>query len=183
MNASITKLTCLTDGANNCWSITKTLEDHCHELEEILDWFHVTKRITVIDNSIADNLKGLLAKIKWHLWHGNAETALLRIRQLQALEVNEKTNERLSELYDYIERNTDYLVNYQERSNASLPYTSTYAEVSVNSIINERQKCNQKMQWGREGAHKILQLRASILSKSWVNDFKTAKDTIYRKSA
>jgi hypothetical protein len=39
------------------------------------------------------------------------------------------------------------------------------------------------MQWGREGAHKILQLRASIFSKSWANDFETAKSTIYKKAA
>ena len=43
MSSKVTKLTCLTDGANNCWSITKTLSPHCKEIEEILDWFHITK--------------------------------------------------------------------------------------------------------------------------------------------
>jgi len=183
MNSKITKLTCLTDGANNCWSITKTLSSHCKDIEEILDWFHITKRFTIINNSIEPALLKKLEKVKWHLWHGNHAASLIKIKELERETSTDKVNTLLNDLYDYIERNIKYLTNYQTKSSKGLPYTSTYAEVSVNSIINVRQKCNQKMQWGREGAHKILQLRTSIFSKTWDADFDIAKKNIYKMAA
>jgi 2-succinyl-5-enolpyruvyl-6-hydroxy-3-cyclohexene-1-carboxylate synthase len=173
-------LTCLTDGANNCWSITKTLKSHCKKLEQILDWFHVTKRFTVIRNSINDELKDSLDEVKWCLWHGNHQKALLKINELIAIVGTDKLTKLLQELSEYLERNKAYLVNYQEKASNSLPYTSTYAEVSVNSIINIRQKCNQKMQWSRQGAHDVLQLRTSIFSKIWKNDMNTVKMGLYK---
>lgn len=183
MSAKSTKLTCLTDGANNCWSITKTLENHCHEFEEILDWFHITKRFTIIKNSIGNALEDKLDKAKWHLWHGDYKTALIRINQLKESVSTDRLILLLTDLHDYIHRNQAYLTNYQAKAAGNLPYTSTYAEVSVNSIINTRQKCSQKMQWGRTGAHNILQIRASIYSKTWNNDFELAKKEIYKKAA
>lgn len=183
MSAESTKLTCLTDGANNCWSITKTLENHCHEFEEILDWFHITKRFTIIKNSIGNGLEDSLDKAKWHLWHGDYKTALIRINQLKESVSTDRLILLLRELHDYIHRNQAYITNYQAKATRNLPYTSTYAEVSVNSIINTRQKCSQKMQWGRTGAHNILQIRASIYSKTWKNDFELAKKEIYKQAA
>jgi len=183
MNSQVTKLTCLTDGASNCWSIAKILAPHCQALEQILDWFHITKRFTVIKNSIDSQLKDKLDKVKWHLWHGNHPDALIKIKQLKKNTQSERIKNLLTELYEYIERNKMYLTNYQEKASQSLPYTSTYAEVSVNSIINVRQKCSQKMQWGRQGAHNILQLRASMFSKTWDKDLAHAKNNIYKQAA
>ena len=51
-NSHITELTCLTDGASNCWSITNSLKPYCKSLTNILDWFHITKRFTIINNRI-----------------------------------------------------------------------------------------------------------------------------------
>lgn len=183
MNSKVTKLICLTDGANNCWSITKTLKSHCKESEQILDWFHITKRFTVIRNSISEELKNSLDEVKWCLWHGNHQKALLKIDQLIEISGTDKLTNLLKELSEYLERNKMYLVNYQKKDSDYLPYTSTYAEVSVNSIINIRQKCNQKMQWGRQGAHDILQLRTSIFSKTWEKDMNVVKTGIYKQAA
>ena len=41
-------------------------------------------------------------------------------------------------------------------------YTSNLAESTVNTLINDRQKGKQKMLWGRDGAHNVLQIRASV---------------------
>jgi len=89
----------------------------------------------------------------------------------------------LNELYDYIERNKKYLVNYQARQAAGLPFTSTLAECSVNSLINMRQKRNQKMQWSRPGSHSLLQIRTSIFSKTWAEDWVSAQEEIYKEAA
>ena len=88
----------------------------------------------------------------------------------------------MQDLYKYIYRNQKYIVNYQDRHTSNLPYTSTIAESSVNELINARQKNNKKMQWTREGAHNVLQIRASRFSKSWEYDWGNAQDEIYSKT-
>ena len=47
------------------------------------------------------------------------------------------------------------------------PYTSQVAESTVEHLINDRHKRNQKMQWSRDGAHNVLQIRASMASDRW----------------
>ncbi|QGP56750.1 hypothetical protein PsalMR5_04240 (plasmid) [Piscirickettsia salmonis] len=82
-----------------------------------------------------------------------------------------------------IDRNRKYLANYQERKSAGLHFTSTIAESTVDYLINTRQKRNQKMQWSREGAHDILQIRTSTFSKSWEQDWEDAQGVIYKEAA
>lgn len=89
----------------------------------------------------------------------------------------------MQSIYDYISRNQQYIVNYQDRQTANLPFTSTIAESSANSLINARQKNNKKMQWSREGAHSILQIRTSQFSKTWDKDWERVLAQIYRKAA
>ncbi|MCP4475754.1 MAG: hypothetical protein GY821_14550 [Gammaproteobacteria bacterium] len=74
-------------------------------------------------------------------------------------------------------------MNYQEREAEHLPFTSTYAESSVNNIINTRQKNDKKMQWSREGSHHIVQIRTAIFSSSWDQDWKNAQQDIYKLAA
>ena len=179
---SVTHLTCLTDGANNCWSIAKALKPVCHTLTMILDWFHITKRFTVLSNIVDESLQGRLEKVKWHLWHGDGKTALGRLATLIDDVTHEGLLEQLENLYQYIENNLDYLVNYQERQAEGLHFTSTLAEVTGNCLINTRQKRSQKMQWTREGAHDVLQIRTSLFSKSWEQDWSDAQSTLYKKA-
>ena len=75
------------------------------------------------------------------------------------------------------------MVNYEKRKNDGLVFTSNLTESTVNSLINERQKGKQKMLWSRDGAHNVLQIRSSIASKSWQNDWKKIENKIYPKAA
>ena len=54
-----------------------------------------------------------------------------------------------------------------KRKNKGLPYTSNVAEATVESQINVRFKRKQKMQWSRENAHNVLQLRTTVASDEW----------------
>jgi hypothetical protein len=182
-NAYTTQITCLTDGANNCWSIANSLKPYCKKLVNILDWFHITKRFTIINNNVEVSVKEKLEKVKWFLWHGNVESALERLLQLQFGLKDEKLLPQLQELYDYLKRNKKYIINYHERKAANFAFTSTIAESSVNELINARQKNNKKMQWTREGAHDILQIRTSRFSKTWQQDWENAQNEIYKKAA
>ena len=88
--------------------------------------------------------------------------------------------EKLESLYRYISNNQDYLVNYQERHAVGLHVTSTFAEITVNNLINSRQKRSQKMQWSRECT---LQIRTSLFSKTWNEDWTAAQSVIYKQAA
>lgn len=57
------------------------------------------------------------------------------------------------------------------------------AESTVNTLINQRQKGKQKMQWSRDGAHNILQIRASIHSNSWENEWVKVENILYKLAA
>ena len=145
----------------------------------VLDWFHITKRFTIINNRVDDDFEEELEKVKWFLWHGNPEKALTRLRELELSISKKELSSDLQELYGYIDRNQCYIANYSERQKFNLPFSSTIAESSVNEVINTRQKNNKKMQWSREGAHNILQIRTSKFSKTWEHDWKKAQEKIY----
>jgi len=82
---------------------------------------------------------------------------------------DEQKRSKFKGLQDYLANNRDYLINYNERKKANKPFTSQVAESHIDSIINARHKRKQKMQWTREGAHKVLQIRGMIASKEWGN--------------
>lgn len=104
---------------------------------------------------------------KWSLWHGEAEKALQKIAFLRDNITDEKKCSKLKGLHDYLKNNQNYLVNYDERKRSNKVFTSQVAESHIDSIINARHKRKQKMQWTREGAHHVLQIRAMMASNKW----------------
>ena len=176
-----TNVICLADGAANCWSIAHSIKGKCQNLTFILDWFHVSMKFKNI--AIPDEHKELYDKVKWCLWHGRVDIALIRIEQLKSSVEDTATVAKLRKLITYIKNNEDGIINYSKRRRMGLVYTSNLAEGTVNTLINERQKGKQKMLWGREGAHNVLQIRASIRSKLWDSDWKKVESKIYKIAA
>jgi len=95
-----TTVTCLADGADNCWSIAKSIKDDCQKVVCILDWFHISMKFQNI--SISDEHSELYGKIKWHLWHGDSQAALGKLDELQELLLDHKTLLKLFKLANYI---------------------------------------------------------------------------------
>ena len=180
MTAS-TAVTCLADGAANCWSIAHSIVGKCKEITFVLDWFHVAMKFKNI--AISDEHSVLYNKIKWHLWHGRTEMALIRLEQLKSLIDEASIVLKLNKLATYISNNKVGIVNYGSRKRGGLNYTSNLAETTVNSLINDRQKGKKKMLWSRDGAHNVLQIRSSVFSKTWDNDWKQVELAVYRKAA
>jgi hypothetical protein len=162
-----THVTALADGANNCWSVILALKPDCKTLEPILDWFHIGMKFQTVTNALGEAFEESLEKAKWSLWHGEAEEALRKIALIRDNITDEKKRSKLKGLQDYLENNLEYLVNYNEREKANKPFTSQVAESHIDSIINARHKRKQKMQWTREGAHNVLQIRALMASNKW----------------
>jgi len=162
-----TRVTALADGAPNCWSVISVLEPDCQTIEPILDWFHIAEKFQNLKNALGETCCESIENAKWTLWHGEAEETLRKIALIRNNITDQKKRSQLKGLHDYLENNLDYLVNYHERQKANLVFTSQVAESHIDSIINARHKRKQKMQWTREGAHHVLQIRASMVSQEW----------------
>ncbi len=104
---------------------------------------------------------------KWKLWHGKPEEALAKLALLRDHLTDDKKKSKLVGLYNFLDSNQTYIVNYEQRAQANQTYTSQVAESHLESIIKARQKRSKKMQWTREGAHQVLQIRAKMVSKKW----------------
>lgn len=173
-------VTCLADGADNCQDIANSIKEHCNNVIYILDWFHIGKRFQNI--SIPSEHREKYKHIKFNLWHGNVDNALKRLdefMQIEDIAKNDSTIDKLKKLSFYISNNSSGIINYAARRKAGLVFTSNLAECTVNTVINERQKGKQKMLWSRNGAHNILQIRASVFSKSWNDDWAKIEDKLY----
>ena len=176
-----TTVTCLADGAANCYSIAHSIKKDCKGITYILDWFHIAMKFKNI--SIPSDYEDQFSAAKWHLWHGNYKKALASLDELKSQIVDVSIKTKLTKLSNYIKNNKDGIVNYQQRKSDGLVYTSNLAESTANTLINDRQKGKKKMLWNREGAHNVLQIRSSVQSKSWKRDWHKIENSIYKFAA
>jgi hypothetical protein len=136
--------------------------------EHILDWFHITMRITVMQQYVkglayhnpaeAEAIARLLRQIKGFLWNGNLHDGQAAIEDLAIdLEVVETDYASItalrtaaSEFETYIANNALMIPNYAERRR--------YGE-RVSTRFGKR----QQMRWSKRGAHLMLQTRTRAL--------------------
>ena len=151
------------------------------ESEHVLDWFHITMRVTVLeqyargvahhDEAAGQRLLETLESIKWLLWHGNQYRSHEEIGFFEsdvdglALDYPHlgKFVRAAQEFAVYIRSNTASLINYGERYRAGERISSCLAESSVNAVISKRFAKRQQMQWTKCGAHLLLQIRTRAL--------------------
>ncbi len=194
----------LSDGADNLRAAQMSMYP---ESEHVLDWFHVTMRLTVLkqyalgmihtDPTVGERLHRSLSSIKWYLWHGNVEKALdkLELSCMEAREPDLKYARRksfsgkLDEFYTYIENNLAMIPNYGEKWRYSETITTAFVESTVNEVVAKRMVKKQQMQWSPEGAHALLQTRTATLNgelsrcfQRWYPAFPAANEELEGKS-
>jgi hypothetical protein len=188
-------VTFITDGGEDIRDLPLYLNP---EAEHLLDWFHVTMRITVMAN-MAKGLRsappdpGLprsppidtaaraceeLQRVKWFLWHGNVFRARQAIDDLVIdLDIeNPRPEQRkllkaLTEFATYIRANACCIPNYDERYRAGEPISSSFAESAINDVVSKRMVKKQQMRWSPRGAHLLLQIRTRVLNDELADDF------------
>jgi hypothetical protein len=121
------------DGAE---TLRRLQQNIAPEAEHVLDWCHVTMRLTVLgqmtkgawsDAAEVRTRTDALDRIKWQLWHGNAPDALTSAECMSddvanALEDDptsaalRKLDKALGEFATYISNNGGYIVDYGELS-------------------------------------------------------------------
>jgi len=171
-------VTFLTDGGEEVRALTELVTP---EAEHVLDWFHITMRLTALsqyargvshyDAAEGARLLDLLDSIKWLLWHGNHFRAGEEIAFLEGdvdgLELEYphlgKFTRVAHEFAVYIATNAGSLINYRERFRSGERISSCLAESTVNAVISKRLAKRQQMQWTKRGAHLLLQTRTRTL--------------------
>ena len=73
------QITFLSDGSDTVRDLQLYMSP---EAEHILDWHHVTMRLTVLDQyakglvhceaALGEEIREKIARLKWALWHGNS---------------------------------------------------------------------------------------------------------------
>jgi hypothetical protein len=160
------------------------------EAEHLLDWFHVTMRLTVLHQTakglpmtvgeedeqceLREPALKVLESIKWYLWHGNTYEALQHLDTLEmdldaAVEENKDATTRkllraLEEFHTYIANNQAFIPNYGERYRQGDRISTGFVESAVNYVVAKRFTKRQQMQWSPKGAHLLLQMRTRVLN-------------------
>ena len=149
--------------------------------EHVLDWFHITMRLTVMKNTA----KGLppdpyldstwedLESVKWYLWHGNIFRALEMLDLIAGhLEIFEDENgtarkllRAVQEFVGYIEANHGFIPNYGERYRYGEAISTAFVESTINWVVSKRMVKKQQMRWTKRGAHLLLQTRTTTLNE------------------
>lgn len=177
------QVTFLSDGGDTVRDLQLYLNP---QAEHLLDWFHVTIRLTVM-NQVAKGIKNkaictesldTLESIKWYLWHGNVLRALQEIDSLSdSLDTDRATHKQtkllkmVEEFDTYIRNNRPFIPNYGDRYRNGERISTGFVESTVNQVVSQRMVKKQQMRWSRKGAHLLLQVRTRVLDGEWRNTF------------
>lgn len=164
----------IADGAKNCWSAASLCENYCKQVISILDWSHIGRAFKLAEQELPSNYHENLDSAKWSLWHGDSIKCQSKLVAIDIALRDEMKLPKLTKLRKYIENNAPNIINYADYKTKGLPYTSSIIEGAIDNIINYRQKRTRKMQWTREGAHPVAQLRAAKASMTWDSDWNNA---------
>lgn len=170
-------ITFLSDGGDDVRELQYYLNPHA---EHILDWFHVTMKITVMsqiakgmqDAAFVKKALAALERIKWRLWHGHVQNGLDAIESLlldceceeEADPSRDKLHKALDEYYTYICNNREFIPNYADRYRYDEIISTSFAESAINEVVSRRMVKKQQMRWTKKGAHLLLQVRVKTLN-------------------
>ncbi|MGH3764795.1 MAG: ISKra4 family transposase [Pseudonocardiaceae bacterium] len=190
------QVTFLTDGGEDIRDLPRFLNP---QAEHLLDWFHITMRITVMTNmakslrspppdpdlptsppaDLAADVTTQLESLKWFCWHGNVFRALQTVQDLQIdLDVEQphgsqaKLLKAVREFDSYLRANAARIPNYGERRRGGEAISTAFVESTVNQVISKRMVKKQQMRWTPRGAHLLLQVRTRVLNNTLTRDYR-----------
>ena len=190
------QITFLSDGGETVRELQYYLNP---QSEHLLDWFHLTMRLTVMrqmalgleNTELKELILPMIESAKWYLWHGNSVRTLEKIEDVWCFLDTEmptikelKLQKTVKEFQIYIENNAAMITNYGERYRNGEAIATGFVESAVNQIIAKRFVKKQQMRWTKRGAHLLLQVRVKVLNEElqenfsqWYPQFEIKKDT------
>jgi hypothetical protein len=169
----------MSDGGEDVRRVQEYLQPHS---EHLIDWFHITMRITVLQQQTkalqeerpetGADVSKRLDSVKHLLWHGNTEEALERlsdlIMDLSLIQAHsgpaKKLGDGICEFQTYIGNNQEYIPNYGELYRQGETITTSFVESAINQVVSKRFVKKQQMAWTLRGAHLLLQTRTKVLN-------------------
>jgi hypothetical protein len=169
----------LSDGGEDVRQVREYLHPNS---EHVIDWFHITMRLTVLQQQtkalqeerleIGAAASKQVESIKHKLWHGNVEEALERLNSLfMDLDLvrdhsapAEKLAAGVAEFETYIRNNQESIPNYGERYRQGETISTAFVESTINQVVSRRFVKKQQMHWTLRGAHLLLQTRTKVLN-------------------
>lgn len=180
------QVTFLSDGADTVRNLQLYLNPNA---EHILDWFHITMRLTVMlqmakgigakGDELRESVIKELERIKWFLWHGNVYRALQTVQDLiEDMDMESPSAKmsvlakKLEEFEIYIQNNGGLIPNYGERWRYGETISTGFVESTINQVVSKRMVKKQQMRWTQEGAHLLLQVRTRVLNDELRDKFR-----------
>jgi hypothetical protein len=174
------QVTFLADGGDTVRDLPMYLHP---EAEHLLDWFHISMRVTVIGQmakgltaqertDASRDVEKQLERVKWYLWHGNVFRALQGLEDL-AMDLDDiepvteglkKLRKAMHEFQGYIAVNKLFIPNDGDRYRHGETISTAFVESTVNQVVSRRMVKQQQMRWTQRGAHLLLQVRTQALN-------------------
>jgi hypothetical protein len=169
----------MSDGGEDVRQVQEYLHPNS---EHIIDWFHITMRLTVLQQQTkalprdqqADGagVAKQVESIKHLLWHGNVDEALERLGSLfldldlmpKPSAAVEKLAAGAAEFETYIRNNRESIPNFGERYRQGETISTAFVESTINQVVSRRFVKKQQMGWTLRGAHLLLQTRTKVLN-------------------
>jgi hypothetical protein len=169
----------MSDGGEDVRQVREYLHPNS---EHVLDWFHITMRLTVLQqqtkslqeegSQIGAAASKQVESVKHLLWHGNVEEALDRVADLlmdfdlvrKHCAAAEKLSLGLGEFATYIRNNRESIPNFGERYRQGETISTAFVESTINQVVSRRFVKLQQMHWTLRGAHLLLQTRTAVLN-------------------
>jgi hypothetical protein len=181
------QMTFLSDGSDTVRDLQLFMRP---EAEHILDWFHLSMKLTVLDQYakglvhcdavLGEERREKIARLTWSLWRGTLYKAFYKIDDIESLIYNfEETSPKfkpllkaVEEFRTYITNNRHLIPNYGERYRHGEAIATGFVESTVNQVVSKRFCKKQQMQWSKRWAHLLLQTRIKALNRELGSVFK-----------
>ncbi|HTH46344.1 MAG TPA: ISKra4 family transposase, partial [Candidatus Limnocylindria bacterium] len=169
----------MSDGGEDVRQVQEYLHPNS---EHIIDWFHITMRLTVLQQQTKTlqaeqeasgrEVSKQVESVKHLLWHGNVDEALERLGSLfmdldlirKRSAAAEKLAAGVAEFETYIGNNRESIPNFGERYRQGETISTAFVESTINQVVSRRFVKKQQMQWTLRGAHLLLQTRTKVLN-------------------
>ena len=140
----------ITDGARN---LKKEVKEVFGEgVRHLLDWYHLEAKVYQLMTQAAPN-KEVKEKVQEliisELWRGESKKAIKHLEEMEARNLVKR-----DELKGYLEKNQDYIINYEKRKEAKKVIGSGRMEKQNDVIVASRQK-RKGMSWSKRGSRSL----------------------------